>query len=110
MGKFLALCVALFLGCAGAIYVFGAPQTEGHGVDPAKAADAAGKAADLTEQYGKPWYDYVSAQAWFGAAVIGIAGMLVINRIWRGMNVTAKIGVSVVLTALVITFLVGIAR
>lgn len=109
MGKLIAFGGLLFAGLAAYIYVFGAPESTGHGVDPDKAVDSAGKAADLAGDYARPWYDYISAQAWFGAAVVGLGGMLVVNRIWRGMNVTAKVGVSVVLTAILVLTLVGLS-
>lgn len=109
MGKLITFAALLFAGCAAYVYVFGAPETAGHGVDPDKAVDAAGQTADIASDYAKPWYDYISAQAWFGAAVAGVIGMVVVNRIWSGMNTTAKIGASVVLTGIVILTLVGLS-
>lgn len=108
MGKLVTAVVLLFAGLVAYVYVFGAPETAGHGVDPAKAVDSAGKVADAAGDYGKPWYDYLSAQAWFGTALFAIAIMWALKRIWAGMNTTAKIGVSVLGAVILVLTAIGL--
>lgn len=110
MSRFLGLVVLLFLGGTAFVYFFGAPETAGHGVDTDKAIDSAGKTAEVVGDVAGPWYDVLSAQAWFGTAVFALAGCIILNRIWRGMNATAKIGVAVMFAVIAVMIAVGLNK
>lgn len=109
MGKLLAVCAVLFGGLIAWIYFLGAPETEGHAVDAHKAADSAGKAADVVTTTAAPWYQLFIDQPWAGTAIGGLVCALILKSMWKGMNGTARIGTAVIGTVLFMLTAVGLA-
>jgi hypothetical protein len=110
MGKLVGGIVLAFLALVAYTYLFGPPNVDARSVDTGKVADAAGQAGTVVKDAGEPLWLWFIKQPYAYAVLAAIGVTLGINRMWKGMNTTARIVLCVALTVVFMLVAVGLAK
>lgn len=110
MGKVIAGVVVAFLALVAYTYLFGPPNVDASKVDTGKVAGAAGQAGTVVKDTAEPGWLWFIKQPYAYAVLAAIGVTIGINRMWHGMNVTARIVLCVALTVVFMLVAVGLAK